>query len=158
MRNLFFKNYNRLIVREWLKFDHIFISPYELQFFFVFQFLCPKSIFFESFRWGNILLDFVGFPFRTSKLKLTSTTLNVSFHIDLGRFVGDWTCIIQRLGYIVTFFKAITMFIWIILNNLVWTCNKGNFCWYWTIVTCIYLSAFVTAFGEIFLYNIFGLF
>jgi hypothetical protein len=28
---------------------------------------------------------------------MTSTTLNKSFHIDLGRFVGDWTCIIQRL-------------------------------------------------------------
>jgi hypothetical protein len=30
---------------EWLKFDHIFISPYELQFLFVFQFFCPKSIY-----------------------------------------------------------------------------------------------------------------
>jgi hypothetical protein len=28
---------------------------------------------------------------------MTSTTLNTSFHIDLGRFVGDWTCIIQIL-------------------------------------------------------------
>jgi hypothetical protein len=30
---------------------------------------------------------------------MTSTTLNISFHIDLGRFVGDWTCIIQILEY-----------------------------------------------------------
>jgi len=28
---------------------------------------------------------------------MTSATLNTSFHIDLGRFVGDWICIIQRL-------------------------------------------------------------
>jgi hypothetical protein len=28
---------------------------------------------------------------------MTSVILNTSIHIDLGRFVGDWTCIIQRL-------------------------------------------------------------
>jgi hypothetical protein len=28
---------------------------------------------------------------------MTSTTLNISSHIDLGRFVGDWACIIQIL-------------------------------------------------------------
>jgi hypothetical protein len=55
---------------EWLKFDHIFISPYELQFFFVSQKNCPKSIFFESLKRGIILLDFMGvFSFRTSKSK-----------------------------------------------------------------------------------------
>jgi hypothetical protein len=72
MRNLFFENFNHLIIRtfEWLKFDHIFISPYELQFLFIFQFLCPKSKFFERFTiWVIIYLDFVGFPFRTSKFK-----------------------------------------------------------------------------------------
>jgi hypothetical protein len=26
---------------------------------------------------------------------MASTTLNINFHIDLGRFIGDWTCIIQ---------------------------------------------------------------
>jgi hypothetical protein len=52
-----------------VKLDHIFTNPYELQFLFVFQFLCPKSIFFESFIWGIIHMDFVGCPFRTSKLK-----------------------------------------------------------------------------------------
>jgi hypothetical protein len=34
-------------------------------------------------------MDFVGFPFKTSKLKKTSPTLNTSFQIDLGRFVDD---------------------------------------------------------------------
>jgi hypothetical protein len=41
-------------------------SPYELQFLVVFQKNCPKSIFFESFSWAIIHMDFVGFPFRTS--------------------------------------------------------------------------------------------
>jgi len=30
---------------------------------------------------------------------MTLTTLNIGFHIDLGRFVGDWICIIQILKY-----------------------------------------------------------
>ncbi len=29
--------------------------------------------------------------------KMTLATLNTHFHIDLGRFIGDWTCIIQIL-------------------------------------------------------------
>jgi len=28
---------------------------------------------------------------------MTSATLNIGFHINLERFVGDWTCIIQIL-------------------------------------------------------------
>jgi hypothetical protein len=42
-------------------------------------------------------MDFVSFLFRNFNFKMTSATLNTSFHIDLGRFVGDWTCISQRL-------------------------------------------------------------
>jgi len=39
MKNLFFENLNHLKLGnfEWLKFDHIFISLYEVQFLFVFQ-------------------------------------------------------------------------------------------------------------------------
>jgi hypothetical protein len=44
---------------------------------------------------------------------MTLATWNTSFHIDLGMFVGDWTCIIQRLE-IITFKKITTMSIWII--------------------------------------------
>jgi hypothetical protein len=36
---------------------------------FVFQIFCPKNIFFEIFKWVIIHMNFVGFPFRTSKLK-----------------------------------------------------------------------------------------
>jgi hypothetical protein len=42
-------------------------------------------------------MDFMSFPFKTSKLEMTSITLDTSFHIDLWRSVGDWTCIIQIL-------------------------------------------------------------
>jgi hypothetical protein len=34
-------------------------------------------------------MDFVGFLLGLSNLKMTLVTLNISFHIDLGRFVGD---------------------------------------------------------------------
>jgi hypothetical protein len=48
MNNFFYENLNRFIVRDfWMvKFVHIFISPYELQFlFFVFfPFFGPKNI------------------------------------------------------------------------------------------------------------------
>jgi hypothetical protein len=64
---------------------------------------------------------------------MTWTRLNTSFHINLGRFVGDW---------IITFFKVTTMFILIILMNLVWIHWECNFCQYWTIVPCIHPKAF----------------
>jgi len=98
MKNLFFENLNRLIARdffEWLKFDHTFISLYELQFCMFFKHFVPKAYVFESFRWGIIFMDFVGFPFRTFNFKMTLSTLNTSFHVDLGSFVRDWTRIIQ---------------------------------------------------------------
>jgi hypothetical protein len=51
-----------------------------------------KNIFFESFRWGIIPLDFMGFSFRTFKSKNDINYVNLpntNFHIDLGRFVSD---------------------------------------------------------------------
>jgi len=97
---LFLENPNCLIARDfwmveiWL----YFTSPYELQFLFVLQFFGPKSIFFESFRWGISLWILWGFLLGLPNLKMTSATLNISFHINLGRFVNDWTCIIQILA------------------------------------------------------------
>jgi len=95
----FLENPNYLIVRDfWIvKIDHIFISPYELQFLFLFQFLCPKSIFLKVLDGALFLWTLWVFFLGLSNLKMASITLNTSFHIDLGRFVGDWTCIIQIL-------------------------------------------------------------
>jgi hypothetical protein len=44
------------------------------------------------FLW-TLRVFLLGFP----NLKMTSATLNTSFHINLGRYVGDWKCIIQIL-------------------------------------------------------------
>jgi len=60
-----------------------------LQFLFVIQFFVSEAYFFESFTWGIIHMDFVGFLLGFPNLKMTSTTLNTSFHIDSGKFVGD---------------------------------------------------------------------
>jgi hypothetical protein len=91
MKNILFENLNHLIVMtfEWFKFIHIFISPYELQFYLFFNFFVVRKYVFESFRWGIIFKNFVGFPFRIPNFKMTSITLNTSSHIDLGKFVGD---------------------------------------------------------------------
>jgi hypothetical protein len=81
-----------------------FIDLYELQFLFVFQNIYPKNIYIyiESFRCDIIPLNFMGFSFKTFKSKNDINYIdlpNTNFHIDLGRFVGDWTCIIQIVIY-----------------------------------------------------------
>jgi hypothetical protein len=66
------------------------MNPYELQFFLLFNFFVLKNIFFESFRWGIIPLDFAQvFLLGLSNFKMTSIILNTGFHIDLGKFVVD---------------------------------------------------------------------
>jgi hypothetical protein len=72
---------------EWLKFDHIFISPYELQFYFIlfFQKNCPKNIFFESFKWGIIFMDFVGFFLRNFKFKNDISYIKYKFSHRFGK-------------------------------------------------------------------------
>jgi hypothetical protein len=104
-------------------------------FIFIFQFPCPKSICFSNFyirHYSYGLCEFWIFLLWLSNLKMKLITLNTSFHIDLGRFVCDWTNIIQ------IFKKVTTMFIWIILKNLVWTYRECNFCQYWVTILCIH--------------------
>jgi len=57
------------------------------KFFFFFQFLCPKKYVFESFTWGIIHMDFVGFPFRISKLKNDIKYIYVKTCINVCLFV-----------------------------------------------------------------------
>ncbi len=108
-----------------------------MQFLFFFQFLCPKSIFFRSFRWGIIPLDFVSFPFRTSKLKNDIIYIKYKFS---HRFVMvcRWLNIYYSRIKIIIFLNIIIMSIWIILNNLVWTCRECNFCHCWATILCIH--------------------
>jgi hypothetical protein len=103
-----------------------------------FNFFCPKNVFLKFlngalFLW-TLWVFLLGFP----NFKMILVTLNTSFHIDFDRFVGDWTCIIQKIN-IITFFKVTTMSIWIILKNLIWTCRECKFYRYWAIIVCIYL-------------------
>ncbi len=65
----------------------------------LFKKICPTNIFFESFRWGIIPLDFMGFLFKTSKSKNEISYIKYQFSHRFGRFVSDQTCIIQILEY-----------------------------------------------------------
>jgi hypothetical protein len=107
--------------------------------FYLFFNFCPKNIFFESFRWNIIHMDFVGFPFRTFKLKNDISYIKYKFSHRFGK-VSKWMNMYYSKIKIITFFKVTTMFIWIILKNLVWTCKKCNFWWYRTTIACIYLT------------------
>jgi hypothetical protein len=82
-------------------------------------------------------MDFVGFPFRISKLKNDINYIKYEFSHRFWK-VCRWLSIHYSKIRITTFFKLITMSIWIILNNLIWTCRECNFCRYWTTVACIY--------------------
>jgi hypothetical protein len=84
MKNFFLENLNHLIIRDfWMvKIGHIFISPYKLQFLFVFIFFVPKTYFFESFTWGNIHMDFVVF-LGIPNWKITLDSINVNVNVDL---------------------------------------------------------------------------
>jgi len=39
---------------------------------------------------------------------------------------------------IIIFFKIISMSIWIIINNLIWTCRECNVYHYWAVILCIH--------------------
>jgi hypothetical protein len=82
-----------------------------------FNFFVPKAYFFKVLDGALFLWTFWVFLLWLSNFKMTSTTLNISFHIDLGKFVSDWTCIIQKIR-IVALLKLTTLFIWIILKIL----------------------------------------
>jgi hypothetical protein len=105
-----------------------------LQFLFVFQFLYPKSIFFESFKWGIILFDFMGFFFKISKLKNDINYIKYKFSHRFGK-----VCRLLNMYYskitIIAFFKVKIIFILIIFKNLVWICKECNFNQYWATIT-----------------------
>jgi len=98
-----------------------------------FNFFGPKKCVFESFRWGIILLNFVGFPFKTFKFKNDINYIKYKF---LHRFakVRKWLNMYYSKIKIIILKKITTMSIWIILKNLVWTYRECNFCHYWATV------------------------
>ncbi len=66
-------------------------------FYFIFNFFVPKTYFLKVLDGTLFLWTLWVFLLGLPNLKMTLVTLNICFHIYLGRFVGDLTCIIQRL-------------------------------------------------------------
>jgi hypothetical protein len=110
MKHLLFRNLNRLIIKtfEWLKFDHIFISPYELQFLFVFNFFVSKAYVFENFTWAIIHMDYVGFPFGTFKLKNDIRYIKYKFSHRFEKVCQSLNMYYSKIRIII-FFKTTTM-------------------------------------------------
>jgi hypothetical protein len=54
-----------------------------------FKSFVPKAYFLKILNMALFLWTLWVFFLRPSNLKMASITLNTSFHIDLGRFVGD---------------------------------------------------------------------
>ncbi len=126
-----------------MKFDYIFISPYELQILFYFQFFCSKKICFWKFYMGRCSFRLCGvFLLRFPNLKMISTTLNISFHYRFGK-VCRWLNMYYSKIRIITFLKVVTMSIWIILKNLVLTYRECNFCQYWDTQSYIHPSKYI---------------
>ncbi len=98
--------------------------------------LSQKHIF-ESFKWGIIFIDFVGFLFKIFKFKNDINYIKYKFSHIFGK-VCKWLNMYYSNIKIIIIFKVTTMSIRIILKNLVWTCRKCNFCQYWATVACIY--------------------
>jgi hypothetical protein len=139
MKNLFFENLNHLIARDfWMvKIWPYFHKSIWIAILFVFQFFCPKTIFFENFRWGIIFIDFVGFLFRTSKLKNDLSYIKYKFSHRFGKVCRGLNMYYSNV-IIIIFFKITTMSIWIILHNFVWTCRECKNYWKWATGLCIY--------------------
>ncbi len=103
----------------------------------IFNFFVSKTYVFESFTWVIIHLNFVGFPFRTSKLKIDINHINYQSSHRFGE-VCRWLKMNYSKIRITTFLKITTICIWIILKNLIWTYRECNFCQYWYIQSCIH--------------------
>jgi hypothetical protein len=65
--------------------------------FLFFNFIVPKTyvlkVLDETLIQKKLWVFLLGLP----NLKMTLVILNTSSHIDLGRFIGDWICLIERL-------------------------------------------------------------
>jgi len=117
----FLWNLNHLIIRDvWMvKISPYLISPYKLQFLFIFQYLCPKII-------------------CLTKLKNDINYIKYKFSHRFGK-VCRWLNMYYSNIIIIIIFEIKTMSIWIILKNLLWTYKGCNFCQYWATRSCIHL-------------------
>ncbi len=104
---------------------------------FFFNLFVSKTYVFKSFRQNIIFLDFVGFPFKISKLKNDISYIKYKFSHRFEKVCRWLNMYYSKIG-ITIFFKLTTMFTWIILKNLVWTYEECNFFCYWATAPCIH--------------------
>jgi len=121
MKNLFFENFNHLIIRDfWMvKIWSYFHKSIRVAIFVCFSIFCPKSIFFGNFTWAIVHMDFLGFPFKISKLKNDINYIKYKFSHRIRKVCTSFNMYYSNITIIIIF-KVTTMSIWIILNNLVW--------------------------------------
>ncbi len=94
MKDFFFENINCLIVKDfWM----VKLWPYFHKSIWVAIFVCFSN-FLKVLDGALFLWTLWVFLLGLSNQKMTSTTLNTNFHIDLWRFVGDWTRIIWNIN------------------------------------------------------------
>ncbi len=110
-----------------------------MQFYFVFKFFVPKAYFLKVldgtvFLWilWVFLLRLPNLKNDISYIKYTFSHRFVKVCKGLNIYYSNFRIIIKK--------KVISMSIWIIFNNLVWTCKKCKNYRKWAIWLCIYPS------------------
>jgi hypothetical protein len=86
MRNLFFENFNRLIIKDfWMvKIWQHFHKSIWVAILFCFSIsFSQKHMFLKALHGALFILTLWGFVLGLQNFKMTSVTLNTSFHIDL---------------------------------------------------------------------------
>ncbi len=73
--------------------DLIFKSPFEMNFCVFVKKIMPNGYIIEIFKWAFILMDFMGFLFRISKMisqyQLTTSFFNMGFDLVLRGFISE---------------------------------------------------------------------
>jgi len=105
--------------------------------FVCFSIFLSQKHFFENFRHGIIPLDFMVFPFRTSKSKNDINYIKYQFSHKFEK-VCKWLNMYYSNTRILIFFKVTTMSVWIILKNLLWTYMECTFCHFLATIPCIH--------------------
>ncbi len=123
-----FENFNHLIIKDFwmLKIWPYFHKSMWIAIFILFSNFWSWKHFFESFRCNIIPMDLVCFPFRMSKLKNDINYIKYKFSHFFGK-VDKWLNIHYSNIKIITFFKVISISIWIIFKNLVWIYRECSF-------------------------------
>jgi hypothetical protein len=109
------------------------------KFYFIFNFFVPKAYFLKVLDGALFIWTLWVFLLELPNLKHDINYIKYKFSHRFGK-VFRWLNMYYSKIKIITFKKVTTMSIWIILNNLVWTCKKCNSYWYQDTIACNYLT------------------